>query len=72
MLRTATAAFVLLFASHIEAVAQTQAPPPLSVRSFTRNPAIWSPRLSPDGRFVAAIQETSRGEELIIIDWRTG
>lgn len=48
-----------------------QEPAQLSAESFTRDSAIWSGTLSPDGRYVAAIQQSSQGDVLTIIDWRT-
>lgn len=54
------------------AFAQPRPPPPTSIESFTHAPAIWSAAISPDGRHVAAIQESSLGDALTIIDWRTG
>lgn len=44
----------------------------MSVASFVQAPAIWSASISPDGRYVAAVQESSLGDALTIIDWRTG
>ncbi|ANP46459.1 alpha/beta hydrolase family protein [Candidatus Viadribacter manganicus] len=48
-----------------------QARGPISIESFTRNAAIWSATLSPDGRSIAAIQESALGDVVTIIDWRT-
>ncbi|MBK8545304.1 MAG: S9 family peptidase [Caulobacteraceae bacterium] len=63
------AAFAVLAMGAVQSSAQEQAP--LSAESFTREPAIWSATLSPDGRSVAAIQRSSQGDVLTIIDWRT-
>lgn len=54
------------------AAAQPRPAGELSIESFSHNPAIWSASLSPDGRYVAAIQESSLGDALTVIDWRTG
>jgi len=66
------ALFIAAFAQAQTATAQPRPPAPVSVESFTHNPAIWSASLSPDGRYVAAIQDSSLGDALTIIDWRTG
>jgi dipeptidyl aminopeptidase/acylaminoacyl peptidase len=54
----------------VQSSAQEQAPE-LGAESFTRGAAIWSATLSPNGRHVAAIQQSSQGHVLTIIDWRT-
>jgi len=66
MFRTLLAAVVSLLAVHT--LAHAQAP---SAADFAREPAMWSPSLSPDGRLVAAIQSVEQGHALVIIDWRT-
>ena len=65
-------ALALLLVTADETAVSNSAPPPVTVQSFTRNPAIWSAQISPNGQYVAAIQETPRGEELVVVDWRTG
>lgn len=60
-----------VFMLSAEAHAQTTTPE-TTIASFTHRPAIWSATISPDGRYVAAIQESSLGDALTIIDWRTG
>src|SRR5262245_8996194 len=63
----AVASLILL----VTAAQAQPAPVQLSAESFTRNPAIWSASISPDGNSVAAIQESALGDVVTIIDWRT-
>jgi len=42
----------------------------LTADHFSRRDAFWSASLSPDGRYIAAIQAVDQGEALVIIDWR--
>ncbi|MBC7768628.1 MAG: S9 family peptidase [Phycisphaerales bacterium] len=72
MKRLAAVVLVALGLGLQPAFAQPRPAPPLSAESFTHGPAIWSAALSPDGRYVAAIQDSSLGDALTIIDWRTG
>jgi dipeptidyl aminopeptidase/acylaminoacyl peptidase len=67
MLRSLFAALAVLavFAAP-RAVAQQ-----LTAAQFARPATVWSASLSPDGRFVAAIQAVDQGEALVIIDWRS-
>ena len=72
-MRKLTLFVMIMLAALGVAHAQPQLPSTeVSVASFTHNPAIWSASMSPDGRYVAAIQESSLGDALTIIDWRTG
>lgn len=43
----------------------------LGAEHFSRIPNLWSAALSPDGRYVAAIQNVEQGHALVVIDWRT-
>ena len=63
----AAAMFAALALAGIPAQAQQQ----LGAAEFAREAQIWSPSLSPDGRYVAAIQSTDQGNALVVIDWRT-
>lgn len=73
MFRHVVSGFVvaLALATASSSAQEQAAPQPISVQSFTRGAAIWSATLSPDGSAVAAIQESSHGDVLTIIDWRT-
>lgn len=68
MLRKIIAALCALAAAAIPASAQTQT---LTAEMFARDQNLWSPQLSPDGRYVAMIQRVEGGEAVVIVDWRT-
>ncbi|MGE0742683.1 MAG: alpha/beta hydrolase family protein [Hyphomonadaceae bacterium] len=44
---------------------------PVPAEAFARSPNVWSGRISPDGRYIAAIQRVAQGDALVVIDWRT-
>lgn len=63
--------FALALAATASSAQEQPAAAALTAESFTRGAAIWSATLSPDGSAVAAIQDSSHGNVVTIIDWRT-
>lgn len=66
MLRTILSALAILASATLPATAQQ-----LTAEEFARAPNFWSASLSPDGRFVAAVQRVEQGDALVVVDWRT-
>lgn len=42
----------------------------LTAEMFARDQNVWSPSLSPDGRYVAMVQRTAGNESIVVVDWR--
>lgn len=53
-------------ASAVAAVAQ-----PYGAADFAAPSAMREASISPDGRYVAALQTVEQGEALVVVDWRT-
>lgn len=71
MVRSVLAAFAacLLCVASSANAQQAQLPP---AEYFVQQPTTWAAALSPDGRYVALIQQVPQGDALVIMDWRTG
>lgn len=69
MIRSLLAAVAVLFLCTASGASAQQAQR-LTAADFSQRDAFWSASLSPDGRFIAAIQSVDQGEALVIIDWR--
>src|SRR5262249_54155919 len=67
MIRTIAACIAALMLAASADAQQTA----LSAADFAAPDELWSPSLSPNGQYVAAIQATAQGDSLVIIDWRT-